>query len=127
MPDHIHMLWVGIHPESDQLLAHRYFRKQLNPILEKLDTRLQPESFDHVLQDDERQEAAFEVVAEYIARNPERRGLVPIDGYAQYKYTGCLVPGYPELKPFEGDYWMRFWRVYAHLCKNGLQRVSRTT
>jgi len=100
----------------------RYFRKQPNPIPEKLKTRLQLQSFDHVLRDDERQQIAFEAVAEYIARNPERRGLVPIDGYAQCKFTGCLVPGYPELKPFDKDYWERFWRVYSHLIKNGLTK-----
>ena len=54
-----------------------------------------------MLQDDERQETAFEAVSEYIARNPERRDLVAAGGYAQYKFTGCLIPGYPELKPFE--------------------------
>ena len=121
MPDHIHLLWAGLAESSDQKVAMRYFRKQLNPILEKLNTRLQLQSFDHVLRDDERQETAFEAVADYIARNPERRGLVPTDGYAQYKFTGCLVPGYPELKPFEPDYWTRFWRIYSHLLKNGLQ------
>src|SRR4051794_21460997 len=31
MPDHLHMLWVGILPGCDQLVAARYFRKQLNP------------------------------------------------------------------------------------------------
>jgi REP element-mobilizing transposase RayT len=103
MPDHIHLLWAGILDTCDQRLAMRYFRKQLNPILEKLNHCFQVESYDHVLQDKERLETAFEAVAEYIARNPERRGLVPIDGFALYKFTGCLVPGYPELKPFEPD------------------------
>jgi hypothetical protein len=98
----------------------RYFRKQLNPILEKLGARFQVESYDHVLQDDERQESDFETIAEYIARNPERRKLVPQDEFAQYKFTGCLVPGYPELKPSDKDYWERFWRIYSHLIKNGL-------
>lgn len=36
MPDHIHLLWVGILDDCDQRLSARYFRKQLNPILEKL-------------------------------------------------------------------------------------------
>jgi putative transposase len=122
MPDHIHLLWAGILDGCNQRLAMRYFRKHLNFILTKLNTRLQLQSFDHVLRDGERQETAFEAVADYIARNPERRGLVPADGYAQYKFTGCLVPGYPELKPFEQDYWIRFWRVYSHLIKNGLSK-----
>jgi putative transposase len=123
MPDHIHLLWAGILGGCDQRLAMRCFRKQLNPVLEKLNARFQVEPYDHVLCDDERQETAFEAVAEYVARNPERRGLVPTDGYSQYKFTGCLVPGYPELKPFESNYWERFWRVYSHLTKNGLNHT----
>ena len=27
MPDHTHLLWMGIHERSDQLLASRFFRK----------------------------------------------------------------------------------------------------
>jgi putative transposase len=120
MPDHIHMLWVGILDCGDQRKAMRYFRKQLSPVLERLEARFQLQSYDHVLCEEERERTAFEEVAEYIVRNPERRGLVPADGYAEYPYTGCLVPGYPELKPFESGYWERFWRVYSHLLKNGL-------
>ncbi|MEX0701432.1 MAG: hypothetical protein WD069_04990 [Planctomycetales bacterium] len=120
MPDHIHMLWVGILGECDQRLAMRYFRRHLNPVLEKLGARLQRQPYDHVLREEERERTAFEEVAEYIARNPERRGLVPPDGFATYPFTGCLIPGYPELRPFERGYWERFWRVYSHLRENGL-------
>ncbi len=120
MPDHIHMLWVGILDDCDQRKAIRYFRAQLNPVLEKLEARLQLQPYDHVLREEERERSAFEEVAEYIVRNPERRGLVPPDGYAEYAYTGCLVPGYPELRPFEDGYWDRFWRIYSHLTANGL-------
>lgn len=125
MPDHIHLLWVGIENQCDQRTAMRYFRKQMNPVLEKLDVRLQLQPYDSVLREEEREHSAFEGVAEYIARNPERKGLVPPDGYASYPYTGCLVPGYPELKPFEEGYWDRFWRIYSHLAQNGLQVESR--
>jgi putative transposase len=119
MPDHIHLLWMGILQSCDQRTAMRYFRRQLNPILETLNARLQLQPYDHVLREEERERDAFEEVAEYIARNPERAGLVPHDGFADYGYTGCVVPGYPELKPFENGYWDRFWRVYSHLAKKG--------
>jgi len=66
------------------------------------------------------QRTAFEDVADYIARNPERKGIVPPDGFAIYPFTGCLVPGYPELRVFEVGYWDRFWRIYSNLVKNGL-------
>jgi REP element-mobilizing transposase RayT len=121
MPDHIHLLWAGILESCDQRIAMRYFRKQLNLALEKLGVRLQLQPYDHVLRDDERKETAFEAVAEYIARNPERKQLVPSDGFVAYKFTGCLIPGYPELKPSDQDYWPRFWRIYSHRAKNGLQ------
>lgn len=105
---------------SDQLLAARYFRKQLNPILEKVGARLQKQAYDHVLRDEERVRTGFEEVFEYIARNPERARLVPVDGFRKYQYTDCLVPGYPELKFAQLDFWDRFWRVYAHLRSHGL-------
>ena len=120
MPDHIHMLWIGIIDDCDQIKAMRYFRYHLNPVLEKLAARFQRQPYDHVLRGKERDRAAFEEVAEYIARNPERKKLAPPDGYAQYAYTSCLVPGYPELKPFEEEYWDRFWLIYSHLTKDGL-------
>ncbi len=121
MPDHMHLLWIGVLANCDQRKAMRYFRSQLNPILEKLNARFQLQPYDHVLCEEERERGAFEAIAEYIARNPERKQLVTVDGYATYSYTGCLVPGYPELKPFEANFWDRFWRVYSHLMTNGLQ------
>ncbi|MDP7015501.1 MAG: hypothetical protein QGG36_06860 [Pirellulaceae bacterium] len=122
MPDHIHMIWIGIDDRTDQMKACKYFRKQLGIPLAKLGFELQHQAFDHVLRDDERQETAFENVVEYIARNPERKGLVATDGFREYKYTGCLVPGYPELELWQADYWPRFWRTYSFLRKNGLFR-----
>jgi hypothetical protein len=120
MPEHVHLLWVGMCDACDQRKAIRYFRKQLNPVLDKLGARFQLQPYDHVLHEDERERAAFEDVAEYIAKNPERRKLVPPDAFRAYPYTGCLVPGYPELKPFEEGYWERFWRIFNHLRENGL-------
>lgn len=87
----------------------------MNPVLEKLNARLQQQPFDHVLRDDERAGIAFENVVEYIARNPERAGLVPIDGFRSYAFTGCLIPGYPELMPWQADFWERFWRICNYL------------
>jgi REP element-mobilizing transposase RayT len=121
-PDHIHLLWLGLLDQSDQQLAAKYFRKQINPILEKLGARFQRQPHDHVLREEERERDAFESVAEYIARNPERAGLVRVDGFREYKYTGCLIPGYPELNPCMEDYWERFWKTYSYLRTNGLIR-----
>src|SRR5262249_9418960 len=46
MPDHLHLLWVGIIDACDQRRAARYFRRQLNPILEKLCARFQKQPYD---------------------------------------------------------------------------------
>src|SRR5262249_59865483 len=118
--DHLHLLWVGITNECDQRHAARYFRAQMNVPLARLGFQFQKQPYDHVLRDEERQEEAFAAVAEYIARNPERAQLVPPDGYREYKYSGCLVPGYPDLSPWQEAYWERFWTLYSRLCKRGL-------
>ena len=122
MPDHIHMLWIGIDDRTDQLKASNYFRKQLGEPLSKFGFELQHQPYDHVLRDDERIESAIENLVDYIARNPERKGLVPPDGFHCYKFTGCLIPGYLELDWRQPDYWTRFWRTYSFLRKNGLFR-----
>ncbi len=53
MPDHMHFLWLGILDQSDQRVAMKFFRRQLSPVLEKL----QDQPYDHVLREDERQPA----------------------------------------------------------------------
>jgi len=121
MPDHLHLLWVGMLDNCDQRRAARYFRQQSNPILEKLGTRLQLQGYDHVLREEERERSAFEDVFAYIARNPERAGLVQQECFREYPYTGCLVPGYPELQIWADDFWVRFWRICEYLRKHDLR------
>ena len=125
MPDHLHLLWIGILDQADQRIAAKYFRIQINRVLEKLGTQFQRQPYDHVLREEEREREAFEHVVEYIARNPERAELVQPDGFRDYKYTGCLVPGYPELNVWQEDYWLRFWRTYSYMQTNGLTRTGQ--
>ena len=120
MPDHIHLMWLGILNCSNQKLAMRHLRTRCNESLRRIGFEFQDQPYDHVLREEERQELAFVASCEYIARNPERAGLVGVDEYAKYPFSGCLIPGYPELKPFESDYWTRFDRTVAWLRKNGL-------
>ncbi len=122
MPDHLHAVWIGIDEKSSQLKAVRYFRKHVNSAFSKLGIRFQHQPHDRVLRDDERKETAFADLVNYIARNPERAGLVPADGFRDYSYTGCLVPGYPELTLWQDDFWPRFWRTYSFLRTKGLFR-----
>tara|TARA_R110002073_G_scaffold163276_1_gene319318 strand:+ start:8586 stop:9317 length:732 start_codon:yes stop_codon:yes gene_type:complete len=115
MPDHMHLLWAGLTAKSDQLVGMKSFRKNLNDTLQRIGFQLQRQPYDHVLQDDEREQKAIEVVAEYIARNPERKGLVANDKFAKYPYTGCLLPGAPLLKPFQAKGWDPIWTTMSFL------------
>jgi REP element-mobilizing transposase RayT len=51
MPDHFHLLRIGITDRSDQRNAAKFFRVQLNPVLEKFGVRLQQQPYDHVLRE----------------------------------------------------------------------------
>jgi REP element-mobilizing transposase RayT len=123
MPDHIHLLWIGLLDGSDQRNAAKYFRRQLNPVLEKLGARFQQQPYDRALREPECAGTAFEDVVEYIARNPERAGLVGQDCFRDYPYAGCLVPGYPELSHTQSGFWERFWRIHGFLREHGLIRT----
>ena len=110
---------------TDQLNAMKYFRRQLNEVLGKIGFELGLQSYDNVLKENERQEAAFEATCEYIARNPERKKLVNVDRYMDYKFTDCLVPGAPEIKFFDKGFWDSFWRVCSASREKGLMRLNR--
>ena len=58
---------------------------------------------------------AIENSAEYIARNPERKGLIDVDAFATYPFTGCLLPGAARLKLFTENGWDEIWRTLAFL------------
>lgn len=124
MPDHLHMIWIGIDERSDQLKACKYFRKHLNESLSRSCHKLQHQAYDRVLRDNERTETGFGDLVNYIARNPERAKLVPVDGYPSYAYTGCLFPGYPELRLWQTDFWPRFWRTLSFVRQHGMFRPA---
>jgi len=111
MPDHIHLLWLGLREDSDQRTAIEFLRKHLRPALTPHDWQKQPH--DHVLRDTEREQGAFQTIAHYIQENPVRAGLC--SAATDYTYTGCCVLGYPELNVHAADYWLRFWRLHHYL------------
>ena len=75
MPDHIHLLWVGLRRDSDQRIGMSFLRTHLEPRLAP--AKFQPQSHDHVLRAKERQEGAFAKICFYILANPVRAGLMP--------------------------------------------------
>jgi len=124
MPDHVHLVLIGIDDRSDQLKATKYLRKHVGEALGRIGFQFQHQPYDRVLRDDERLEGNFIELIEYIARNPERAGLIEPDTFASYKYSGCLLPGYPEMRLWDDQHWERFWRAYSFLRKNGLFRPA---
>lgn len=128
MPDHIHLMWLGVKLESDQLNGMRFLRTQLNRLLAgkslsgfesaanlrsqpRVGWRLQPQAFDHVLREEERKQGAFVKVCFYILANPVRAGLVERE--SDWTFNGTIVPGYPEAQPLQEGFWEWFWKVYC--------------
>ena len=116
MPDHLHVLWMGIATTSDQRKAVRFFRSQIDRLLAP--RQLQREGYDHVLRQQDRHRGAFEKIVFYILENPVRAGLAPTA--SAYSFSGVLIPGYPDLDIAHAGYWDLFWRLYeAALAKSG--------
>lgn len=110
MPDHIHLLWHGLAPNADQLVAMKHFRKNINDSLKKTGREFQRQAYDHVLKDDELENEAIETTAENLARNPERKELVAQDGFTNY-----LMPGAPLVRLFTDKGWDEVWQTLAFL------------
>ena len=108
MPDHLHFVWIGVTPDSDQLRASSFLRKQLNFLFAPL--KLQRQPHDHVLTEDERVRDHFVDTVGYIRLNPERANLV--ERAADWPYAGALIPGYPDLKSETVAFWPTFWKCH---------------
>ncbi len=111
MPDHIHLVWLGLSPASDQQRASQFLRQHVGPSL--LPAAFQKQPHDHVLREKERERNAFQSTCYYVRENPVRAGLAA--AWADYRYSDAVVPGYPELNVRAEDFWIRFWRVYAYV------------
>lgn len=108
MPDHLHLLWMGLSGESDQRIAARFFRTHLNAALSPM--RLQHQAYDHALRPAERSGEAFVSLSAYILQNPVRAGLCRV--WDDYPYLGSLALGYPNLHAREPEFWDTFWRIF---------------
>lgn len=111
MPDHAHFLWLGLGQRCDQLNAARFFRKHWNRLLEQRQVSLQPQGYEHVLNESERNPSAFEDTCLYIAHNPQRAELV--EDWREWKHLGAVVAGFPQLDPRSlPAFWAEFWKVH---------------
>lgn len=115
MPDHMHLMWMGLRVATDQHNAMKFLRKHVTKALVRksetgVDFELQKQSHDSVLREEDRRRGAFEKTCFYILDNPRRKELVthPKD----WPYLGAIVPGYPFLHPLNEDFWELFWKIY---------------
>lgn len=114
MPDHWHLVWMGLAAKSDQHSATKFVRKHLAPMIGR--AQLQDRAHDSVLKEEQRRRGAFMRACEYVRENPTRRGLVP--DCRGWPYLGAMVPGYPEFDPRTGGLWTDFWKVYNRLVES---------
>src|ERR1700722_12866203 len=73
MPNHIHLVWMGLRKDSDQFNGMVFLRTHLEPELSP--ARFQPQPQDEVLREEQRKRNAFAKVCFYIAANPVRAEL----------------------------------------------------
>ncbi len=109
MPDHIHLVWMGLRADTDQKNGMAFLRTHLKPLLAPC--RFQSQAHDHVLRDEERKRNAFAKICFYILNNPVKAGL--LTDPKEWSYLGAIVPGYPKLNPLDDDFWPLFWKLYS--------------
>jgi len=109
MKDHLHLVWMGLRHDTDQLNGLAFLRTHLEPLMAP--DRFQHQAHDHVLKDEERRRNAFASVCTYILENPVRGELVK--SADAWPFNGAVVPGYPTLRPAQNDYWRKFWKLYG--------------
>jgi REP element-mobilizing transposase RayT len=110
MPDHLHLVFMGLRRDSDQLNAVAFLRTYLEPALAP--HRFQHQAHDHVLKQEERRRNAFAGVCSYILENPVKAKLV--EKASEWKFCGAVVPGYPTLHPLAENFWRKFWEISCH-------------
>jgi putative transposase len=133
MPDHLHLLWVGLSEESDQDKAAAFFRKHFNRLLAQEAgggaarlpapgisagagsgsapmLTLQKQAWDVVLREHDRERGAIERQLFYIAENPVR-GCLVTDAY-DWPCSGSQAAGYPDFDWRDKDFTERLWTIY---------------
>ena len=121
MPDHLHLVWMGLRLDSDQINGMAFLRTYLEPELST--AKFQPQPQDEVLREEQRKRNAFAKVCFYIAANPVRAEL--IREKEVWPFTGCVIPGYPKLNPADKNFWPKFWRIYGKLRQSDEGNIKR--
>lgn len=121
MSDHLHLVWMGLRLDSDQLNAMAFLRTYLEPALAP--AKFQPQAHDNVLREKDREHGAFAKVCFYILNNPVAADVVSKPG--EWKFSGAIVPGYPTLHPLKDDYWEKFWKLYQRMRQPDAGNIKR--
>ena len=121
MPDHLHLVWMGLRLDSDQINGMAFLRTYLEPELSP--AKFQPQPQDEVLREEQRKRNAFAKVCYYIAANPARAEL--IGEKENWPFMGSVIPGYPKLDPLNEDYWSKFWRIFDKLRQPEAGQITR--
>ncbi|MBW8864948.1 MAG: hypothetical protein JF609_08510 [Verrucomicrobia bacterium] len=108
MPDHIHLVWMGMRRDTDQKNGMKFLREHLG--LKLRPHQFQHQAHDHVLRAEQRKRNAFAKVCFYIIDNARKEGLVQHP--SEWRFCGAIIPGYPAMHPLENDYWPKFWKIY---------------
>jgi REP element-mobilizing transposase RayT len=109
MPDHLHLVWMGLRLDSDQLNGMAFLRTHLGPKLAP--QKFQHQAHDHVLKEEERRRNVFVRVCHYILDNPRVADPAPLP--TEWPFSGAIVPGYPTLHPLQDGFWPKFWKLYV--------------
>jgi REP element-mobilizing transposase RayT len=146
MPDHLHLMWIGLAPDSDQRKAAKFFREHVNLLLReksqplRVGARLVAENVS--FQPPQTSEALKTHVSCHVlqlqaydhvltAEERQRDAFARVAFYifenpvrkslakfwTDYPYTGSQVVGYPDLDVRHPDYWEMFWKMYEKLVK----------
>jgi putative transposase len=121
MPDHLHIVCMGLRLNSDQLNGMAFLRTHLEPRLAP--QKFQHQAHDHVLKTEERRHNAFFRACNYILENPLQAELVK--NPAEWPFNGALLPSYPSLHPLQNDFWPKFWKLYARTKHPDAGRIVR--
>lgn len=111
MPDHWHLVWLGLNSGSDQSLATAFLRKNLRASLGT--ACLQDRAHDSVLREQERERGAFQDACSYVRHNPQRAGFV--GDWREWSFLGAMIAGYPDLDPRLESFWEDFWKIHNRL------------
>jgi hypothetical protein len=75
MPDHGHLVWMGLRQRTDQRNGMKFLCAQLGPCLRP--ATFQHQAHDHVLTEPEREQSRLSLrCVDYVLQNPSKAGLV---------------------------------------------------